>query len=671
MRRSAEAGFAITVVALITAIAWLIFHPMDALSSGDVVFDILLILAGVTLAGLGRAIVRKVGNRMGLVLLGLGVSGALIGVLDIPIKTVPPPYPGWLSFVGVLAVAADTLTVACLSIVPLLFPTGSIPSPKWRWAWWLWIVGVSGFAFGTMTGQFDLNAPGLSNPLHSSALDPIGHTLQPYGGSALLIVVVAGFVSLVIRGRQGNSETRAQVRWLAFVGGLALAGFVLAGVGEAIWSQDSLLAGLGWGLFVLSLMFGIPGAIAIAVFKYRLYGIDIVIKKTVVFGLLAVFITGVYAAIVAAASLAFEGSQTGSVLAAAVLAMLFAPARARAQRIADRLVYGDRATPYEVLADFSARVGSAYADEDVLSRMASVLMEGTGASGARVLLQVGNEQREAASVGQGRRDGGVADEDVVSVTHQGEHLGALAVTMPASDPMNPAKHQLVEDLASQAGLVLRNVKLIEELKASRQRLVAAQDDERRRIERNLHDGVQQQLVALNIQLGLLPKLAEKDPAKVAEIAAGLQGQASEALDDLRDLARGIYPPLLADKGLAAALLAQARKAAVATTVSSDGIGRYDQAAEAAVYFCVLEGLNNVAKYANASGATIALQATDGELSFTITDDGIGFDTSKTNYGTGLQGMADRLDAIGGRLNVTSEPGAGTTVTGTIPIGGER
>jgi signal transduction histidine kinase len=215
--------------------------------------------------------------------------------------------------------------------------------------------------------------------------------------------------------------------------------------------------------------------------------------------------------------------------------------------------------------------------------------------------------------------------------------------------------------------VLQNVRLIEELRASRQRLVAAQDEERRKIERNLHDGVQQQLVALNVQLGLLSRTAERDPSKVPAMTEQLQVRATEALEDLRDLARGIYPPLLADQGLAAALEAQARKAAVPTTVTSEGVGRYDQAVESAIYFCSLEALNNVAKYAGASSAAIALAQEDGHLRFSVHDDGAGFDTTTTSYGTGLQGMADRLDAIGGSITVDSAPGNGTVVTGTVPV----
>jgi signal transduction histidine kinase len=241
--------------------------------------------------------------------------------------------------------------------------------------------------------------------------------------------------------------------------------------------------------------------------------------------------------------------------------------------------------------------------------------------------------------------------------------------MPASDPIDPAREKLVRDLASQAGLVLRNVRLIEELKASRQRLVATQDEERRKIERNLHDGAQQQLVALSVKLRLIGTLNELDPSRATQMLDEAQTDAQDALETLRDLARGIYPPLLADQGLVAALEAQARKAAVPTTVVGDAVGRYGQDIEAAVYFSCLEALQNVAKYAGASHATIALTNGNGALTFTVTDDGAGFDTSATSYGTGLQGIADRLAALGGTLDVRSGQGDGTRIEGQLPVEG--
>ena len=252
------------------------------------------------------------------------------------------------------------------------------------------------------------------------------------------------------------------------------------------------------------------------------------------------------------------------------------------------------------------------------------------------------------------------------MTHQGELLGAITLSMPAKDPMDASKQRLITGLAAQAGLALRNVRLVRDLRTSRRRIVTAQDERAKRLERNIHDGAQQQLVALAVQLKLAEQMVDRDPDKARALLGQLQGAAGAALEDLRDLARGIYPPLLADKGLAVALEAQARKAAVPVTVDADGIGRFSQEVEATVYFCILEALNNVAKYAGARHANLRIANGDATLRFEVHDDGVGFDPTVTGYGTGLQGMADRLAALGGELIVTSAPGSGTTIQGRLP-----
>jgi signal transduction histidine kinase len=312
--------------------------------------------------------------------------------------------------------------------------------------------------------------------------------------------------------------------------------------------------------------------------------------------------------------------------------------------------------------------------------MAQLVAEATGARRVDVWLRAAGALRpeaawpidEATSISRSLTGDVIAANDgeyAAEVRHQGELLGAITLEPASDDPMNPAKEALVHDLATQAGLALRNVSLIEDLRASRQRLVAAQDAERRKLERNIHDGVQQQLVALSVQLRLAEQVADRDPAKTRAILQALQDRSNEALEDLRDLARGIYPPLLADQGLAAALEAQARKAVVATTVDADALRRYPQEIEAAVYFSVLEAMNNVAKYAAASITRIELAQHNGSLEFSVRDDGRGFDATVTTYGTGLQGIADRIDAIGGTLRIESEPGHGTTLAASLPIGG--
>jgi signal transduction histidine kinase len=463
---------------------------------------------------------------------------------------------------------------------------------------------------------------------------------------------------------------------------------ILSGVGALLiahfptWLGSAAL-GVGFGI-------ALPLATGTAIFKYRLYGIDVVISRTLVYGSLGVFITAVYVGIaVGIGALVGGGGKPNlglSILATAIVAIGFQPVRERVQRLANRLVYGTRATPYEVLSEFSSRVADTYAGEEVLARMARVLQEGTGAEAATVWLRSGQELQPAAThpnTTAGYEPQAIADgvlpelpgtTRAVAVRHQDEILGALSIVKRRGESVTPLEQKLLSDLAHQAGLVLKNVGLtallqarLEELRASRQRLVSAQDEERRRLERNLHDGAQQHLVALKVKLGLAEMLLGRDPDKAKSILGQLKGDADEALDTLRDLARGIYPPLLADKGLVAALESQARKATLPVTVDADGVGRYPQEVEATVYFCCLEALQNVQKYAGASGVAVRLRETGGELRFEVSDDGAGFDVATVKRGSGLTNMEDRLDAQGGGLSLQSSPGRGTHLSASLPV----
>jgi len=372
-------------------------------------------------------------------------------------------------------------------------------------------------------------------------------------------------------------------------------------------------------------------------------------------------------------------------VATAIVAVAFQPMQHRVQGVARRIVYGDLATPYETLSTFAERLSQAYSIEDVLPNMARILAEGTGASRAEVWVRVGSELRQSASwpPTDGQRAAPVPHHDghheriahasrveagsrETDVRYQGQLLGALVVTKSPYERFTPAEEKLLADLSSQAGLVLSNVALIADLRASRQRLVSAQDQERRKVERNLHDGAQQQLVALSVKMRLIEGMAGKDPDKVAQLAHEVVVDTSEALESLRELGHGIYPPLLAKHGLAAALESQARKAPIPVTVRSDGVARYSQDLEAAIYFCCLEALQNVTKYANASHAWVSLRDEADGMRFEVGDDGDGFDRSAVDFGSGLQGMADRVEALGGTLEVTSTPGRGTSVVGSLP-----
>jgi len=567
------------------------------------------------------------------------------------------------------------------TFVLLLFPNGALPSRRWRPVAWLACIGIAAFVVGGAFGPS--SDPTSVNPYAIGGA--VGDVLRFLAGlfQVVLVAAVLSVVSLVFRYRRADRLERQRIKWLLFAGllfGLSIVAGSLAGShlrppAFATNIQNAITAG------ALALL---PIAIGIAVLRYRLYDIEVVINKTVVYGALAAFITAVYVAIVVGIGAAIgHGSSPNlglSILATAVVAVAFQPVRARVQRFANRLVYGKRATPYEVLSEFSSRMAGMDAADDLLPRMARILAEGTGAIDASVWLHVGGRLEQEADwpngVGQpARRSLPVSNGPLppvggtltLPVHHQGELLGALALRKPPGDRLTPGEAKLAEDLAAQAGLVLRNVRLIEDLRASRQRIVSAQDAERRRIERNIHDGAQQQLVALAVKLRLAEALLDRDPDGARSMIADLQGNTQSTLEDLRNLARGIYPPLLADQGLAAALESQARKSPIPVTVEARGIGRYSQDVEAAVYFCCLEALQNAAKYSGAASAQISLAEADGYLGFEVRDDGAGFDPAVTPRGSGLTNMADRLEALGGTVRITSARNDGTVVAGRIPV----
>src|SRR5215471_3895796 len=616
---------------------------------------------------------RRPANRLGWLFLAAGLAMGLntfaTQYAQHALVAAPGSWPAGRA-AGWLANWVWVIPIAMLAFVFLLFPTGQLRSPRWRPA--AWFVGG---AFALITVGMLVNASRLwRDPFGATSARGIPSLLLAALILLLPAALVVSVVAVVVRSARSRGEERLQLKWFAVASLLVVVTFIPAFLTN--WVVVAVLSSLAFLCLWV--------AIGIAVLKYRLYEIDIVISKAVLYGSLAVFITAVYAGLVAGVGTLAGGRDSPLVaaLAAAVVAVAFQPARQRAGRLANRVVYGRRATPYQVLSDFAQRIGGTYSAGEVLPQMARIVAEGTGAEHVVVWLRVGDELRPEAS--SGSAGAGLLPVDArpvsgqtlpslpgagmsVPVVHQAELLGAISIKMPKDEPLRPAGQQLVADVASQAGLVLANAGLIEDLRSSRQRLVTAQDEARRRLERNIHDGAQQDLVALGINLRLAGITVAGDPARAEQVFSELRAEAAGALENLRDLARGIYPPLLADLGLAAALNAQASKSTVPVTVEADGIGRFAQDTEAAVYFCCLEALQNTAKYAQASQARIALQAQNGTLCFTVSDDGAGYDASHTPMGSGLRNMADRLAALGGRLEIRSAPGQGTTTTGHLPV----
>ena len=667
--------WSILVGFLVTAGIASVFVVMNGESFGE---QVPYIVAFSMFGAVGALIVsRESRNRIGLLLLWTaGITALSFASQEIATYLIDRGDRGVL--VGAIAIfgSAGWLfgILPAIFLLPILFPTGRPHSRRWRPLPWI-VVGSLGFlAIGAIFGTRMLtdanDVPLIPNPLYIPGLGSLG-PIWDFGGWFLVLLIASG-VSQVMRFVASRGVERQQIKWFAFAIVVFVTYLVVSDLSHFSGLAESIASGISFLL--------LPVAIGASILQFRLWDLDVVIKKAVVAGVLVLLALLVYAGAVALVGVFTTDRESTATLflVALALGVAFRPVMRVARHLVDRLVYGERATPYEVLTEFSERVGTSYATEDILPRMAQVLGEGSGADVARVWLRSGGRLQQAAlwpADAPHHEPVPVSDdapigppgETTLEVRDRGELLGALSVRMPAADPMNPTKEKLIRDLAAQAGMVLRNVRLVEDLRASRQRLVAAQDEERRRLERNIHDGAQQQLVALAVKARLARQLTERDPAKTAEMLQQIEAETQTALEDLRDLARGIYPPLLADRGLVAALEAQSRKASVPVSVEADAVGRYPADVEATVYFCTLEALQNVAKYAEADGTVIRLAQSNGSLSFEVVDEGRGFDPDAVATGTGLQGMADRLAAVGGSLEIRSAPGRGTTVAGRVPV----
>ncbi len=656
---------------------------LSALNETGVIDDVAFVVAFGAFGVVGALIAsRDLRNRIGILFLWVSLAagaGFVCGELATYLYDRGIRDGFGVTAAAMVGEAAWIFGIApTLVLLPLLFPNGALPSRRWRPVLWLLVAAIAfvfvGFVLGSPVLVASADHVRIPNPAFVPALSELSDLAEAFFFWSFIGILAAAVTSLVLRFRRSRGLERQQIKWFALAVVFLIAAMTVSEILYAFGIENVLLD----VALIAPAFLSLPAAAGIAVLRYHLYDLDVVVRKTVLYGLLVAVGSAVYVlVVVGVGTVVGRDSPFLTMVAAVVVAVGFQPARARLAHVANRIVYGRRATPYEVLTEFSERVGTSYATEDVLPRMAQVLAEGTGADVARIWLLVGYEFRAAAAWPAGAGPASaittrpglleVAGEAVTEVRDRGELLGAFSVRMPASDPMSPAKERLVQDLAAQAGLVLRNVLLVEDVRASRQRLVAAQDEERRRLERNIHDGAQQQLVALAVKARLARQLTERDPAKAAEILGQIEAETQSALEDLRDLARGIYPPLLADRGLVAALEAQSRKASMRVSVEAGTVGRYAADVEATVYFCALEALQNVAKYADADRTVIRLSQSNGSLAFEVVDEGRGFDPNEVATGSGLQGMADRLAAVGGSLEIRSAPGSGTTVAGRVPV----
>jgi len=680
-------------------------RPWSALASTTV----LLAVGAIAFIVLALVLPSEVGGGrvLGAVLVGAWCAAAVFVVIQRPAEPLGALMAG-AALVGSLALFGaaknDAVRAVAIAVLPaiglhlaLAVPDGFLRSTPRRVTTGIGYLGAAGLVVALVDRRPDV-------PLVPVTLVAVGYAF----------VGLVGYLARCRRAR--TAHDRARLQWIAWAVVVAAAVSVVAFVLHELVNWPEADRGVAVATTVL-----IPLALALGASERIAVRIDRLLVHTITLAGLAAMVAACYLLIVLGLGREPTGEEQTllglSMLAAAVAALLWLPVRERLTDVATRRVYGERHAPDEVLRTFGSRLTRALPLDELLLQLAESLKKTMLLSVAEVWTRGTGGLERAVSVperGAGHIAVGPEEESVVAragvsgaawariwlpavlegdddelirvapITNSGALLGMLVVRRPEGAlPFSEADDQALTELARQVGLALHNVELdsalqesldevrrqADELRASRARIVEAGDAQRRAIERDLHDGAQQHLVALAVNVNLARQLADSDPTTAKEMLEQIGHDLQDAVQELRNLAHGIYPPLLMDRGLPEALSAAAGRAALPTSVDADGIGRYPQAVEAAVYFCVLEALQNAAKHAgDGAEARLSVREEEGALLFVVSDDGAGFDMgSGAQGGHGFVNMRDRVGAIGGSIRVESAPGRGTRITGRIPL----
>ncbi|HEY5878856.1 MAG TPA: histidine kinase [Nakamurella sp.] len=617
---------------------------------------------------------------------------------------VGPSSDGWLFWVNVVGGVLGMLGTSVSLLLFATYPDGHVE------LWWqrilvrgLWVLPVLPVLWMLTNPAVPLDtylavsAPAapttLPSPLFIPALAPLGPVLLVLNDPVLIGIGAIGL--LFYRFLTAPAQQRRRMRLLTYtlVAGSPILITLL--VLRALGANDDDVAIKVLSAFFLPFMLAIPVSIVIGVLRYRLYDIDVIVRRSVVYGALTFGIALAYIGLAVAPGLAL-GDQIPVQLAVVLTilaAIAFHPLRRRLEHLADRWVFGERVNRYRLLTEFGAGLEHTIAVPDLLPRLARTVQDGlsapwvrvsvsgvpdavAGPAGGEVGLAVPMESRRLpGAVSADRPEGDVSDGDIPGPPGRLE-LGRIECGA-RPDGYDEQDRELLATLAGQAAAAIANVRLsaelaerLAELDRSRARIVTAADAERRRIERDIHDGVQQQVVALMMKIRLARNQVGRGDRSADDALAELGVDILDLLADLRELAHGIHPPVLSDGGLVAAV--EARTARLPFTVRvSAGPGlrehRFADDVEGAAYYVVCEALTNVAKHAGGTDTEVGLTNGSGELAVVVTDRGRGFVTAG-RHGAGLTNLKDRVEALGGRFTVASAPGRGTSVSAHLPVG---
>ena len=546
--------------------------------------------------------------------------------------------------------------------LPLLFPDGRLPSRRW---WPLAALPAAGVLGAVVLGMLTETLSGqdvdyrIHNPIGIDGFPPVEQSPAFPAVSALFGVGAIGAIAaVVVRFRRSRGAERQQMKWFLF----AVAPLALLPVAEAL---PSIVGGLMFGWILIAL----PVAVAVAILRYRLDGIDVVINRALVYGLLTAVVVGVYVLVVGylGAVLHREDDLVVSLVGAGIVAVLFAPLRDRLQRGVSRLLYGQRAEPYAAISGLGERLQSALAPDDVLPTIVGTVREALRLPYAAIALD-DDASRIAASAGEP-----VPGTVEMPLLYRNEPVGRLILGLRTGESdFSPADRRLLSDLARHAGVAVSAVRLTADLRRSRERLVATREEERRRLRRDLHDGLGAQLAGLIVQAGVLRGLVRRDPEAAEQLVDELRGELRTAIADIRRLVYGLRPPALDDLGLAGALerLAERSEAdglrvTVEVRTEAGAGGPLPAAVEVAVFRIVQEALTNVVRHASASTCEVCVGVGPDDVAVEVVDDGCGLPDNRRS-GVGLHSMRERAAEMGGTCRVEPAPGGGTRVRARLP-----
>jgi signal transduction histidine kinase len=611
---------------------------------------------------------RRPDNAIGWIFGTVGVLAGLGGFAEESSRHALNAPSGTLPF-GVLAAWIQgwywgPLIGLVVIFTPLLFPTGHLPSRRWRPLTWLAVGSIGAFsALAALQDRLVLDEGGavVDNPVGVAGLP---NPEQGAAGTFLEILAVASvvgvFASVVVRFRRSAGDERQQLKWFMYAAAL----IPMQLITDQLIPDRFLNTDILFGVEVAAL----PVAAGIAILKYRLYDIDFVINRTLVYGALTAGVIGFYIGVVTAFDELLQRTGVGvSLIATALVAVFFQPARERLQSGVDRLMYGERRDPYKVLSRLGKRLESIPAIEQMLPSLTETVAEALRLPYVAVeLKQDGNLARATA---YGDSPGDTLE---LPLLYQGEELGRLVVARRAPrEEFSAADLRLLEDLARQAGAAAHAVRLTAALQIARQRLVTALEEERRRLRRDLHDGLGPTLAGIGLEIEAARNLLSQDVEVADRALGGLSSKIDDAITDIRRLVYQLRPPALDELGLAGALQEQARKYASAEQgplMSVDVLGDLSSlpaAVEVAAYRIALEALTNAARHSRATRCSARLDLKDVFLELEIIDDGKGL-SSDYRAGVGLNSMRERAAELGGTCRIEAAPSGGTRVWARLP-----